>query len=377
MPALDRRSFIGLAAASASSLLLGAASGARAQSVVDTIPVEGDFVRLNYNENPLGPSASARAAMKAAVDISGRYGIEQQSQLLQLFAHQHDLPVDHISLFCGSGEALQYAVLAFTGKDRPLVVADPSYEQPITAAQGWGTPVHRVPLTASHAHDLSAMLQVDAHPGLIYLCNPNNPTGTLTPKQDIDQLLANKPKSSIVVIDEAYLHFADAPSFLDIAKTRNDVLVLRTFSKIYGLAGARLGLAIGHPDLLARLNLFGGGNSAPVSTLVGALASLADPALVSGRKARNRQTRDGSIAWFKKHGFAATDSQANFFMVDVRQPAEQMIAALKKRQVLIGRVWSAWPTWVRITVGTPKEMTTLHQAFANVLEQGAGLHSVG
>ncbi len=268
-------------------------------------------------------------------------------------------------MFCGSKLALQHAVMAFTGP-RSLVLAEPSYEAPAEAAQGFGTAVHAVALDKRHAHDIDAMLAADANPGLIYLCNPNNPTGTLTPRQDIERLLARKPAGSVVVVDEAYIHFSDAPSCLDLVKDHPELLVLRTFSKLYGMAGARLGLAIGQAPLLQKLELYDGENVAPASTLLGGLASLEDPNVVPQRKADNARLRDQTITWLGQRGWHCTASQANCFMIDLRQPAQPLVERMAREQVLVGRVWPSWPNWMRVSVGDEADMRRFREAFARV-----------
>ncbi|TWI57482.1 histidinol-phosphate aminotransferase [Pseudomonas duriflava] len=371
MTDLSRRSFVSLAAmASAAVPLLGTPSLATADSVSKAQPQSK--ILINYNENPLGPSPKALEAMQQGVGLSGRYHFESQTRLIELFAQQHKIPSDHVHAFCGSSEPLQYAVMAFTGT-RSLVVANPSYEAAMVAARAKGAPVHEVPLDVDHAHDIPAMLAADSQAGLIYICNPNNPTGTVTSRQRIEFALANKPKGSILMIDEAYIHLSNEPSCLDLAVEHDEVIVLHTFSKLYGMAGARLGLAVGKPALLAKLEVFGGENAIPVSAMLGGIASLEDRQLVPERRRLNAQVRDETLAWLRKQGFSCTASQSNCFMVDTGHPGQQVIAALAKRNVVIGRTWPAWPTWVRVSVGTEEDMRIFREAFIAVLKDPAAL----
>ena len=319
-------------------------------------PAPADRVRLNYNESPYGPSVAAREAMQRGIALSGLYPYGYMYGLAEQFAKAQGLAEEQVAVFSGSMAALRYAVLAFTSQARGLVMATPSYEVPRQAAQAWQAPVHEVSLNADHAHDVPAMLAADPQAGMLYLCNPNNPTGTLTPTAAIRQALANKPKGCVLVVDEAYIDFCDAQSCVSWVKDHDDLLVLRTFSKIYGMAGARLGLAIGHPALLERLAVFGGDNVPAASTLLGARASLEDLKLVPQRKALNAQLRDETVAWLKGRGFACTASQSNCFMINVTQPAEQIIEKLAAQGVLVGRVWKDWPQWVRVTVGNKQEI---------------------
>ena len=364
MSEMSRRSFVSLATlASAAVPLVGWSRLAAADTAAP--PVRAKAL-LTYNENPLGPSPKAVAAMQRGAALSGRYRFEYQEQLIELFARQHNLPKDHVHAFCGSSEPLQYAVMAFTGP-RSLVLANPSYEAAMVAAKAKGAPVHEVPLDASHAHDIPAMLAADSQAGLIYICNPNNPTGAVYPKEVLERIefaIANRPKGSVVMIDEAYIHLSNEKSCLDLAAQHDDVLVLQTFSKLYGMAGARLGFAVGKPELLAKLEVFGGENAIPVAAMLGGIASLEDRQLVAQRRKENAATRDETLAWLRQRGFACTASHGN---------CQQVIAALARRNIVIGRTWPAWPTWVRVSVGLPNEMKAFREAFVAVLKDPTAL----
>lgn len=360
MTDMTRRSLVGLGMALP---LLGQMSWAAPRS--PGTPAATRPVRINFNESPWGPSSAARQAMREGIEQCGRYPYDAQYRLIDQFAAQNALQADQVQVFCGSKLALQHAVMAFTGASS-LVVPEPSYEAPVEAALSRGTEVHRVALDRHHAHDIQAMLAADQAPGLIYLCNPNNPTGTLTPRRDIERLLANKAKGSVVLVDEAYIHFSDAQSCIDLVKEHPELLVLRTFSKLYGMAGARLGLAIGQASLLQRLEVYDGENVAAAPTLLGALASLHDRQLVPERKAENARLRDATIAWLNQRGWRCTASQTDCFMIDLRGPGKPVIEGLAKEGVLIGRVWPSWPNWVRVSVGNEQEMLRFREAFAKV-----------
>ncbi len=357
MVSVSRRSLLALGAALP---LLGRLDWAIAAQP----PIKTDKVLLNYNESPYGASQAARAAMQNGIATAGRYPYKHMYALAALFAQQQGIAEEQVAVFAGSMAALRYAVLAFTSETRGLVMATPSYEVPRQAAESNQAPVREVDLNADHAHDLPAMLAADPQAGMLYLCNPNNPTGTLTPTEAIRQALANKPKGSVLVVDEAYIDFSDAPSVVSWVKDHDDLLVLRTFSKIYGMAGARLGLAIGHPALLERLAVFGGDNVPAGSSLLGGIASLEDIKLLPQRKALNAQLRDETVSWLKARGFTCTASQSNCFMIDVKQPAAQVIDKLAAQGVMIGRVWKNWPQWVRVTVGSKREMARFREVFA-------------
>lgn len=357
MVSVSRRSLLAVGAALP---LLGRLDWA----VAAPAPAASDKVLLNYNESPYGPSQAARTAMQAGIASTGRYPYEHMYALAALFAQQQGIAEEQVAVFSGSMAALRYAVLAFTSQTRGLVMATPSYEVPRQAAESHKAPVREVDLNADHAHDVPAMLAADPNAGMLYLCNPNNPTGTATPVDAIRQALASKPKGSVLVVDEAYIDFADVPSVVGWVKDHDDLLVLRTFSKIYGMAGARLGLAIGHPALLERLAVFGGDNVPAGTSLLGGLASLEDVKLLPQRKALNQQLRDETTGWLKSRGFTCTVSQANCFMIDVKQPAEQVIEKQATQGVMIGRVFKRWPQWVRVTVGDKQEMARFREVFA-------------
>ena len=215
-------------------------------------------VLINANENPLGPCKAACDKIAEIAPLGGRYDIGgETARLTKVFAAQHGLKEDYIAVYAGSSEPLHYSVLAFTSPTKSFVTADPSYEAGMRAAEASRAKVVKIPLTSTYAHDIKAMVAADPNAGVIYVCNPNNPTGTLTPKEDIVWALEHKPKGSILLVDEAYLHLSDAPDVLDMVAADKDLIVLRTFSKIYGMAGIRCGFAVGRPDLLAKLQPFG------------------------------------------------------------------------------------------------------------------------
>jgi histidinol-phosphate aminotransferase len=327
-------------------------------------------IHIDANENPMGPSDAARQAIINITPRGGRYLFNGEEELAEIFAKQEGLSRESVMPFAGSSEPLHYTVLAFTSKERPLIVADPGYEAPMWAAQVSGAPIIKVPLTdpkGEAKHDVKAMLAASANPGVIYICNPNNPTGTCTPRSDIESVVANAPKDTIVLIDEAYIHLCDAPRSIDFVKDGKNVIVLRTFSKLYGMAGIRMGFAIGRPDLLKQMSKFGGMNSLPVTAVAAAKASLLDADLVPTRKKIIADTRMQTIAWLKSEGYTCTPSESNCFMLDVRKPGKQVQNALAARDMYVGRIWPAWPNSLRITVGTPDEMMAFRKDFSAVM----------
>lgn len=371
MTDLSRRYFVTAATLAALAPPLSVASGLTRERPAPTAgatPDTGDTaVHLDYNESPYGPCAPALHAMELGARQSGRYHYEQQLRLLELFASQNQLPRDHVAAFCGSREPLQYALKSYAG-ERSVVCAAPTYDSVANASESLGATLHEVPLDARHSHDVRAMLAADAKAGAIYLCNPNNPTGTLTPYADIQHLVANKPAGCLVIIDEAYIHFSDAQPCLALALKHDDVLVLRTFSKLYGMAGARLGLAIAKPAVLEQLQALNGHNFVAVGAAMGGIASLQQGQLVRERRHINQRVLGHTVKRLQAAGYDCTEAQANCFMVALGRPAAPVIEALAHRGIQVGRVFEAWPDWMRVTVGTARQMQAFVNTFFDVMQ---------
>ena len=329
-------------------------------------PIRPDAVKLNANENPLGPCAEAAEAVRRVTASGGRYMYGETDAFAEALAARLGVRPQYVLPFAGSSDPLHRAVLAFTSPARSFIVADPGYEAGGRAAAFVGAKVRTVPLAKDHSHDVRAMVAADPNAGVIYICNPNNPTGTLTSRADIEFVLANKPKGSIVLLDEAYIHFSDAPSCADLAAAGEDLIVLHTFSKLYGMAGLRAGAAVGRPDLLGKLVRYGTG-PLPVTGMVAAAASLGVNALVPERRRINREIRSDVFDFLHKHGVGFVPSESNCFMLDAGRPAGEFAAAMAKENVLVGRVWPAWPTHSRITVGTREEMVKFKAALLKVM----------
>jgi histidinol-phosphate aminotransferase len=325
-----------------------------------------DAVKINANENPLGPCPEAIEAMTRVLSQGGRYSYDLTSQFCQLLASQEGLAANQVQAFAGSSAPLTQSVLAFTSPVKSLVIADPGYEAGEAAARFIGAKVIRIPLTKAFAHDVKAMAAADANAGLIYVCNPNNPTGTLTADADIDWLVENLQPQAVLLLDEAYAHIAGARLRSDLVLSGKRVVLLRTFSKIYGMAGLRAGAAIAQPELLSRITPYSSG-ALPITGMAAAIASLKVADLVETRRKIIADTRASVFAFLDRHGFSYVPSVSNKFMVDVKQPGERIILALRQEKVYIGRVWPSWPTHVRVTIGTPQEMEKFQAAFLKVM----------
>ncbi len=326
-----------------------------------------DAVKINANENPLGPAPEAIEALMQVLPKAGRYSYGLTDELRETLAAQEGLSPDHVRPFAGSSAPLTQTTLAFTSPTRSFVTADPGYESGERAAEFVGAKVIRIPLTKDYAHDVRAMAAADPNAGLIYICNPNNPTGTLTSDADLDWLVDHLPAGSVLLLDEAYTHIAGARLRSDLVLAGKDVILLRTFSKIYGMAGLRAGAAIGRPELLAKVTQYSSG-ALPITAMAAATASLKSPDLVPKRRQIIADIRGDMFAFLDRHGIRYVPSVSNKFMVDVGRPGEEIIQQLRQEKVYVGRVWPSWPTHVRVSIGTAEEMEKFQKAFLKVME---------
>lgn len=327
-----------------------------------------DAVRINSNENPLGPCQDALEAIYAVAKFGGRYSPHNENgQLTETAAAVLGLKPEYVSVFAGSSDPLHRCACAFTSPSRAFVMAEPGYESGAGTARFIGAKAIHVPLRKDYSHDVQAMVKADPNAGLIYICNPNNPTGTLTPREDIEYTIANMPKGCVLLLDEAYLHFSTlAKPGTDLVAADKDVIILRTFSKVYGMAGIRAGLALGRPDLLEKLRPWGVG-FVPITGMAAATASLKNKTIVAERRKINKDIRDNVFEFLDAKNFKFVRSEANHFMIDVGRPGGEVVQALAKEKVIIGRTWPVWPNHVRVSVGTQAEMDKFKAAFLKVM----------
>jgi histidinol-phosphate aminotransferase len=340
-------------------------------SMVRNMPA--DAVKINANENPLGPCPEAADAIYNVIKKGGRYMYEDTYDLAETLATQEGVRFgykpdgSYVDVYAGSSAPLHQAVLAFCSKDRPFVKGDPGYEAGERAAKFIGASTVNVPLKkGAWDHDVKAMLAAAPNAGLYYICNPNNPTGTLTSKEDIEWLVANKPAGSVVLVDEAYIHISpSAVKCSDLVARDKDVVVLRTFSKLYGMAGLRAGAALARPDLLERIKPYSAG-AMPITAMVGANASLKAKNLVPARRKIMGDVRDDTFSWLSKRNVEFIPSESNCFMINTKRSGKEFYAAMASQKVFIGRVWPVWPQWVRVTIGTKEDMAAFKDAFTKV-----------
>ena len=369
---VSRRSFMQMATAAIGAVpILTESHFAWAQSRRGGLPfptnIPPDAVLINANENPLGPCAAACEAIAKAGPMGGRYDYALTLELAKIFSEQQGLKPGYLSIYAGSSEPLHYTVLAFTSPEKGFVTADPGYEAGMRAAAASGAKISKVLLKSDSSHDVKGMVAADPNAGVLYICNPNNPTGTITSKEDILWALESKPKGSVLLVDEAYIHLSDAESCIDQVKADKDIVILRTFSKIYGMAGIRCGFAIGRPDLLDKLQAYGQ-NPMPITGAAAATASLKDGTLIPARKKIIADIRNDTFEWLTANNYKFIPSQSNCFMIDTKRDGKSVYMAMMAKKVYIGRVWPVWPTYVRVTVGSKDDMAKFKVAFKEVLD---------
>lgn len=343
---------LGAGAAAMRSVGAGAQQAAR--------PVAG-AVQIGANECWTGPFPVAAEAAYKLVQLGNRYEPDNEhAKLFAAVAAVEGIPADRITAWAGSSDPLSRVAVVFASPTRGIVTADPTYEAIWRTGEWIGAKVTKVPLNKAYAHDVRAMLAADPNAGVYYICSPNNPTGTITPIADIEWLAANKPKDAVLVVDEAYVHWTDTPRAARLAATRDDVLVLRTFSKLFGMAGMRLGLTLAAPSLMQKMMRYDGAFLTallPMTAVACGTVSVAQADLIRARQVEMAANRELAVGFLTKKGYKVIPgSHANMFMVDWGKPAKPMFDALLANNVQIGRSWPIWPNVSRVTVGSTDEM---------------------
>jgi histidinol-phosphate aminotransferase len=341
-------------------------------------PVREGVVRLSSNENPFGPSPRALKAMTEAFNIACRYPDERADELVSSLAKMNGVDSSQILLGDGSGEILKLCADVFTGpltNTNPaagrgaLVVADPTFEAILVHAKKNEAEVVKVPLTDSYAHDLTKMM-ASVKEGLVYICNPNNPTASITPKNEVRSFIEKAPPKTMVLVDEAYYHFADSADYdsvIPLVKDHPNLIVARTFSKIYGMAGLRCGYCVASSMTIERLRARQAWDSINIMAVAAATASLDDADLVAKGRQLNADTRAFTIQELEKLGYETIPSQANFIMIDLKRPVVPIIASLHSLKVDVGRLFHAMPNHLRLTIGRKTEMESFLGAFRQVM----------
>jgi histidinol-phosphate aminotransferase len=333
-----------------------------------------DPIELGSNENPNGPGPATLTAIRDAMRLANHYPYTEAGTLTSAVARAHGVQPGQVVLGCGSTEILRMAMQAFSSRARPLVSPSPTFEIPGEYALAFSVPLAGIRLVDETLKmNLPAVEMASDRAGVVYLCNPANPTGTIASAAAIAGLVGRLSRSSpqtAIVIDEAYHDYADDPSYqtaVPLATMHRNVIVSRTFSKIHGMAGLRCGYAIAHPETvgaLARFKLPTGVNQLAIA---GARAALADRDRVERERTINRETREYTRRMFEALGYRVTPSETNFVLVDLRRDAQPFREGCRRAGVLVGRGFPPLNSYVRISIGTMDEMQRAGAVFKKVL----------
>ena len=372
-PKLSRRSFSKMIGAGAAYSALQSAYQVRGSwrpSSPNASASTANVVRLSSNENPYGPSPAALKAMTDGFSLAWRYPDEHADVLAEELARMHGVPVEQVLLGDGSGEILKLCAAAFTGRDKKIVIANPTFEAIARHAGVAGAEVIKVDLAPDYSHDLKKMLAAATGAGLVYICNPNNPTASLTHKSEISDFLAKLSPATIVLVDEAYHHYVesdDYESVVPLVKQYPNLIVARTFSKIYGMAGLRCGYCVTQRANIGRLRTHQIFDSVNIMALVAAIASVKDTEQVARGRKLNADVKKSVYTELDTLSYRYIPSHANFMMIDLRREVRPVITALRTRGVEVGRPFPPLPNHLRVTIGTAAEMKTFLTAFKEVM----------
>jgi histidinol-phosphate aminotransferase len=380
-----RRVFLGVLTA---GLTEAAASAAAGQSLLTRI--SGQFseaalaqrenfvttsphtVWLNANEYPDGPPPASIEAMTRTLRESNRYHYEEFESFYAKLAQSLRLDPSNILVGSGSSEVLHCAVDAFTNQTKPYITSWPSFEAGPELCAAKGVPVVKIPLKRDYSADVQSLAKAasDAGGGLIYVCNPNNPTSSLTPANDIRWLAEYLPPATYLLVDEAYIHFTasgERDSALNLIRSGKNVIVARTFSKIYGMAGLRVGFIVAQSELIKRMMPYRNNVISIIGVRAASAALDLGPTLIEERKARIAKARSGLIEWCRQKKINYIEPHANFMMIETGKDVRQVGAALMSRGVAAGRPFPPYDTMLRVTIGARKDMAQFQHSLSKVL----------
>jgi histidinol-phosphate aminotransferase len=381
---LSRRSFFRTAGAAGVGLISSDVIAARGRealaAMIESHGVEvaqpgapaSRLIQISSNENAYGPGQAALDAARSKLGpVGGRYP-GNVPDLTKAIARQFGVEPQNVLVGTGSGEVIEAAVVAFTSAGRPLVSALPTWENPARKARQIKAAVKDIAVGADLKLDVAATAAAAKGAGLVFFCNPNNPTGTVHSKaavtKFVEDVLAASP-STTILLDEAYYDFVVDPSYatgVPLAMKYPRVIVTRTFSKVHGMAGLRVGYAIGHPDTLKAIEPHKTGDLNVVSAAAAA-ASIQDTAHIAKQRDQIRATLESTVRTFKEAGCKVSDSQANFILADVKRPAKEFRQACERMGVVIGRDFPPLTNWARVSIGTADEMRVANDVFKKVL----------
>ena len=331
------------------------------------------MIRIDSNENPNGPGQRVFDAVTKHFGVSNRYPVKEPNDLVAIIAKLHNVQPANVILGCGSGELLRSAVYAFTSTTRGLVAPEPTFEAPGNFAKFLNHPVTAPPVDAKLRLDLDAMADASRGAGLVYFCNPNNPTATVHGKNDVIAFIERVNRASpdtTILVDEAYHEYVEDKSYgsvIAVALANPRVVVTRTFSKVFGMAGLRAGYAIGQPETLKKMQGWLLGSNVNQLAIAAAAAAIVDTAHIASEQRKNAEARALTRTFFEKAGYTVHAAEANFMMIDVRRDAKAFKAECVKHNVAIGRQFPALPNYARVSIGTMPEMQKALAVFRTVL----------
>ncbi|WP_166924322.1 pyridoxal phosphate-dependent aminotransferase [Flavobacterium poyangense] len=317
------------------------------------------LVRLSSNENPYGPSKAAKDAMMESITLSNRYGWDITAELVNLLGVKNNVPQNHILVSAGSTEILDLVARFAALQKGNLVIPDPTFGYWADTAEKLGLTKIKVPLTADKKIDLPRMLtSINSDTKLVYICNPNNPTGTICERNDLVQFITQASKNSIVLVDEAYIDYTDQKSVSDLVLDNKNLIIVKTFSKVYGLAGARIGYAIANSSTIEKLTGLQTLTNGDVSVVsaAGAIAAIKDENFVNTTKTLNQKTREYTIRELEKLHIPCIPSAANFVYFSLKNYKKDFFHQLKTNTIIGTKIYEQEGKWSRITIGKMEEM---------------------
>ena len=349
-------------------LLAGSAGLALSPLTMGQVEIPPGQIRLMFNENPYGPSPKALAEVAKILPMTAYYPGAIEDDLMGLFMARHQLDREQVFLASGSNEGLQAAMMAF-GKHGKVISPALTYSDHLHYAEKLGVAVHRVPLREDMAIDLEAVARaVDDSVSLVYLCNPNNPTGMAIDGDELRSFCREVSPKVPILIDEAYNELTDRPdytSMVDLVRGGANILITRTFSKIFGMAGLRVGYGMGHPDIVSVVkdNVMAWPNGVG---LYAAYHSYLDEDFIAFSREKILQGREMVNATFRRHGIEPLPSQTSFVYADIQRDADVFKARMAERNVKIRGIYEGYSTFSRVSMGRIEELEVFDRIFSEV-----------
>ena len=364
---MDRRGFLRAGTLASVATVTGgpvAAETNRLSALLSARPhlAPDGSLRLNANENPMGLSEVAREAVVEAISLANRYTDNWEADLFPAIAAKVGVRAENVFTGAGSSEVLQAAIQALASPNMPLIMAEPTFEDALDYSHNHPYNLIKVPLDLRYTHDLTRMREATERvrrPSVVYICNPNNPTATLTPSSEVDAWIQDAPDSVFFIIDEAYYELVEEPGYWSAIKwidERPNVLVTRTFSKIYGMAGLRLGYGVAHPDTVERIKAFIAQGSRNMMGIQAGLASLKDEGHSERTLVMNNRSRQIVQETLDELGLGYLPSYTNFLMHEIHGDPETYIERFHMEGIAVGRMFPPMVDYARISFGLPEDM---------------------